>query len=486
MKSITDKSVPTWQRERAFELQKRFADLERRTAAGEKTGDIIAEISAELRDRAIIVRDVDGSELQRKGFAASEGNLWTLLKKWRENHRVVESLLPGYKSAGSHRPMPDGLKAEIQRRATNQLAGHDSKGRAIMAAVYKDLCRDWKAGKYIKGLGTWQQFWQEDARTRALPLPPVVPDFPWHERTFRRHCGSRALRDRGNRGDAAGKKHLPHVQINYANLRRCELYTLDDKRIDTVCIDDAGNPVECYAYILMEVASRTIVAVTLKPATGDKRLRGEDVDELIARGLTTDGFGIGVGYTTHIKFERGHLACSENGQRVLEVGSGGRIKVHRTDMDGDCVWVGSAADKQSGHWAGKAVVESFMRNLDNRLQSLPGARGNRFENSPANLGFEDRHRDVKTSTQTQMARDLGVIRAEALRQGESGKIILPFLLFSQLAKAVMQAAEDHNNTRGHGMQGFSRLAEMEVAPGVWMEVEGSMQAHHEATGIEPF
>lgn len=476
-KNIED--VPAWQQEKAMMLHRRFAELERRARTGEKVKRLIEEIAADLQGRVIIVRDADGAAIEEKPFRASEKNLWTLLGKWRDGERVPEALIPGYQSAGSHRPMPTALKAEIQRRATKELAGHDSKGRAIMAAVYKHLCADWKAGKSIKGLGTWQEYWREDPRTASLPLPPVVPDFPWCERTFRRHCGSRALRDRGNRGDAAGKKHLPHVQINYSRLRKCELYTLDDKRIDHACIDDAGNPVECYAYILMEVASRSIVAVTLKPGSGDKKLKQGDVDELLARGLTTPGFGIGKDYVTHIKFERGDLACSEAGQMILEAGSNGRIKIHRTDMDGDVVWAGTAADKQSGHWAGKAVIESFMRNLDNRLQHLPGARGNRYENSPANLGFEDRHTNTKRDSLTKQAKELGLIRAEAIRRGEGSKIILPFSTFAQLSKAVMQAMDDHNRGRGHGFQGFASVAEMEVAPGVWMEVEGSLRTHDE-------
>ncbi len=473
--------VPAWQQEKSMVIHRRFMELERRAKTGEKVKAIVAEIADDLADRTLIVRDPAGAVLEEKPFRASEKNLWTLLAKWREGGRCPEALVPGYKSAGSHRPMPTTLKAEIQRRATNNLAGHDSKGRAIMAGVYKDLCKEWMAGKFIQGLGTWQDFWREDPRTKGLPLPPVAPEFPWCERTFRRHCGSRALRDRGNRGDAAGKKHLPHVQINYAHLRKCELYTLDDKRIDHACIDDAGNPVECFAYLLMEVASRSIVAVTLKPGSGDKRLHAEDVDELLARGLSTPGFGIGVGYTTHIKFERGDLACTEHAQMILESGSGGGIKVHRTSMDGDVVWAGTAADKQSGHWAGKAVIESFMRNLDNRLQSLPGARGNHYQNSPANLGFEDRHSVTKRDTLTKQAKDLGLIRADALRRGEKSKIILPFLLFSQLSSAVMQAVRDHNESRGHGFQGFSSVAELEVAPGVWMEVEGSLRHHDETT-----
>lgn len=463
-------NVPAWQRERALILHREFLSLERSVAAGVGTTAALQLISESLRDRTIIVRDHQGNEIDRKPLRASVGNLWTLLRKWRAGGRVVETLLPAYRSAGDNRPVPDLLKAEIQRRATNQRGGRDKHGRSNDAAVYRWLCDDWKAGKALPGVGTWQDWWMSDPRTRHLPMPSAAPDFPWTERTVRRHSGNRALKALGNIGAAAANKHLPSLTLDYSKLRKCELYTLDDVRLDISALDDAtGNVVEVVAYILMEVASRSIVAVMVKPAG---HVKAEDVDELLARGLQTPGYGIGVGYVTHIKFERGTVACSEAAQAILEGGSGGRIQVHRTSMDGGTRWAGSAADRASGHAAGKAVIESFNRQLHGRLNHLPGQRGNNAANSPANLGMEDRSAisGSKRDSIVRQAETLGAIRAAAIASGDRPKIELPFLLFSQVRAEVEAAVAAHNADPGHNYQGHGTRTVAEIAPGVWATI----------------
>lgn len=456
-------SAPAWQRERALILHRAFLEAEREIAAGGRATEAVAALADRL----------DGIDAGGRPLRASAQTLWRALGTWREGGRTAAALLPRYTSAGSHRPMPPELIAEIQRRATASRGGRDKHGRSNDAAVYQQLCRDWRAGKVITGLGTWRDWWLDDPRTAGLPQPATAPEFPWCERTVRRHSGSRALKAAGNIGRAEAMKHLPRVEMDYARLRRCELYTLDDARLDLVAIHDlTGQPCELYAYILIEVASRSIVNLTLKT---EKHVRGEDVDEVLAYGLSAPGYGIGVGYPTHIKFERGSVACSEAAQRVLEEGSGGRIVVHRTGMHGGIRWVGAAADIASGNAAGKAVIESFIGRLHSRLLHLPGARGNTAANSPANLGVEHRlkggaGRGDGPRSLVREARQLAAIRLEALRQGGS-KIELPLLLFSQARAEVHAAVDAYNAEAGHDYRGHGTRAEIELAPGVWAAAE---------------
>lgn len=456
-------TAPAWQRERALLLHTRFATLEREVAAGARASALVTALAGEL----------DGAEVAGKALAASENTLWRLLREWRTGGRVATALLPRYHSAGSARPVPPALVAEIQRRASASRGGRDKHGRSNDAAVYQQLERDWRAGKPIEGLGTWRDWWAADERTRHLPQPAAAPDFPWCERTIRRHSGSRALKAAGNLGRAEAMKHLPRVEMDYSKLRRCELYTLDDARLDISAIHDAtGQPVEVYGYILIEVASRMIVNVMLKT---EKHVRQEDVAEVLAYGLSAPGFGIGVDYPTHIKFERGSVACSEATQAILEGGSGGRIIVHRTGMNGGIRWVGSAADRASGNAAGKAVIESFIGRLHSRLLHLPGQRGNNATNSPANLGIEDRLKrsasKKETGTLVDEARKLAAIRLESLRLTGGSKVKLPLLLFSQVRTEVERAIVDYNHEAGHAYQGHGTRTEAEIAPGVWAAID---------------
>jgi hypothetical protein len=458
--------IPGWQRERALTLHQRFVDAERMAKASGGMTTLMTALAAEL----------EGMSFDGRPARCSEKNLWTLLRKWRAGGRTPVALVPGYKSAGSARPVPDGLKAEFQRRATNQRGGRDKHGRANDAAVYKQICRDWKDGKRIEGLGTWRDWWATDERTRTLPMPSEAPEFPWCEKTYRRHSGTKALKAAGNLGAAAALQHLPRVSMDYSRLRRCELYTLDDVRLDVMAINDAtGMPCEVYAYILIEVASRMVVNVMLKT---EKHVRQEDVDEVIAYGLSAPGFGIGIGYTTHIKFERGSVACSEAAQAILEGGSGGRIQVHRTGMNGGIRWVGAAADRASGNAAGKAVIEAFNRRLHGYLGDLPGQRGNAAGNTPANLGVEDRLKKSPgkkdAGSLVDESRKLAAIRMAAMRQGGQ-KIELNLPLFSQVNAAVRRVVDLHNAEPGHDYQGHGTRTEAEVAPGVWAEVMGGME-----------
>ena len=460
-------SLPTskaWHRERAALLHSEFVRL---AAVVELEG---AKLVPALQALANQLR---GTVLPSgKPLACSWQNLRTFYYVWREGDRKAKALLPNYKSPKHVERMPDELAAEIQRLASMPTGGRDKHGKGPDATqIHKRLERDWKAGQPIKGIGTWQEWWQ--ATRPALPLPCVPPSFPWSVKTVTRRIGTRAVRSMGNIGIAAAKKHLPHMKRDYSKLRRCELLTLDDVRLDMMALDDiTGRSVEVKCYILQDVGSRAIIAFILKPADA---IRAEDVDELLAWGLQAEGFGIGDGYTTHIWFERGTVACSEAAQRVLEAGSDGAIQVHRTSMDQGIRWIGSAADKASGHSAGKATIESFNDKLHARLIWIKAQRGNSRENQPANLGVgesdkKDPSKRRAADTLKSEAELLGQFRANALLRGDQLDLRLPMLLVSQLQQEVAGVIRAYNSERGHRMQGFATITEAEITPGVWREV----------------
>jgi len=292
-------------------------------------------------------------------------------------------------------------------------------------------------------------------------------------KTVLRRMGTRAVRALGNRGRAAANKHMPHMERDYSRLRKCEYYTLDDARADLVAIDElTGRVVEVLLYLFMEVSSRQIVGFLCKPK---QNIRAEDVDELLAHCLQTDGFGIGVGYVSHIWFERGTTACSEAAQAVLEAGSEGSIKVHRTGMDGGTRWIGAARDKSSGHANGKAVIESFVRNLHRRLIHLPGQRGNNYANQPANLGvgegdvIDPSKRKINGTLKAEAER-LAQFKLTAMAAGATADLKLPLLTISALQREIAAALKTYNTDRRHGMQGYHTITEAEVGPGVWRQV----------------
>lgn len=462
MSSITKAS--RWQADRAARLHGAFSAVQ--SAVTHEGAPLVASLES-------LAVKLDGTVLSGgKVLRTSTKTLTRLWYVWQAGKCKAAALLPKYKSPKHVRAMPDLLTAEVQKLASAETGGRDKHGKGVEGTgILKQLQGRWMRGESLPGVGTWQEWWA--VTYPALPLPATAPEFPWSAKTIQRKRGSRAVQAMGNLGDAAARKHMPTMKRDYSKLRRCELYMLDDVRLDLVGLDEiTGRVVDIVCYIMIEVASRSIVGFILKPKHA---LKAEDVDELVAYCLQADGFGIGTGYQTHIWFERGTVACTEAAQLVLEAGSDNGIKVHRTSMDGDNFkWIGSAADRASGHAAGKAVIESFNRNLHRRLLHLPGQRGNHKGNQPANLGVGDAV--VKNPSKSDAdtiranAERLGQFKLTAMVKGENADLILPLLTVSQLHREVAKALKDHNTTRGHQMQGFHTITEAEVAPGVWKQV----------------
>lgn len=443
-----------WQRVRAIELHDTFTRIERIIAnEGRSLASALDEASLDLMNKSIQCRD--GSV---KVIKASFTTLKTHYYRWKESGRKAAALLHDYQPGRAQ--TPPKLIAELQRRST-------LPGMANISVVIKSLQDDWNAGKEIPGLGTWQDWWIAKYPTKALPHK--APDFPVSERTLYRAKPSKRERAYGNKGIAAGRGEGPFVNMDYSKLKKCELFTLDDVRLDILCIDETtGKAIEVVCYILMEVASRSIVAYILKPAAAIKQ---EDVDELLAYGLQS--WGIGSGYTTHIKFERGTVACSEAAQKTLEAATEGAIKIHRTSVDGGIRWVGAPRDKASGHAAGKAVIESFNRKLHLMLMGLPGQRGNKFENQPANLGYEGKDKitpgsladECQKLAQFELLANAGKDRSDRIR------LKLAMLYLREVDQAFRDAIKAHNTEPGHDYSGHGEFIEREIAPGVWDDAD---------------
>lgn len=437
-----------WQRERALILHNAFVEAKREI---ELEGRALLKVLADVHGR-LSARILPNGKFLRVGKLV-RGRSATLVRAWYEWTRGgarPEALL--HDSKGFKAKVTPELVKEFQRRCT-------MPGCAHFSAAIKSLKDDWARGEHIPGLGDrleWNLNHNIDLNAET--------EFPISDKTFYRWKPKKRERALGVKGIAAMRQASSFVDMDYSKLRKCELFTLDDVRLDVLCIDErTGYAVEVVCYILMEVASRSIVAWLMKPAAAIKQ---EDVDELVAYGLQCDGFGIGSGYVTHIKFERGTVACSEAARLALEGASEGRIKIHRTSMDGGVRWVGAPADKASGHAAGKAVIESFNRKLHLALMTLPGQRGNKFENQPANLGYAG-PRQIAPGSLADEAQKLDTFN---FLSGGRCKLALPMLYLMDLHKAVREAIEKHNHEDGHDYNDHGTFAQAEVAPGVWKEV----------------
>lgn len=473
-------------RAHALELHSAFHGVERAMRLEKLTQTACLEaLSKSLADVTYNVVNEKGTVTGLYTPGTSVKQLTTKFRKWKKEGRTAEALLPSY-SSPTGKVSPE-LTKEIQRRASLPTGGRNKHASSPASVVYKSLCEDWKQGKPVAGFGTWQEWW--DNNHPGVALPPKAPDFPLCRKTIDRHMPDKLIRATGNIGAAAGKKHAPYITLDYSHLRKCELLTLDDVRLDILCIDErTARAVEVVCYILMECASRSIIGYICKPK---QAIRAADVDELIAYCLQCPGYGIGRDYVTNIIFERGTVACSEAAEVVLEGATDEKIKVRRTGMVGSVRWAGSAADQAVGNSLGKAVIESFNLRLHHALLHLPGQRGNNRDNQPQNLGLVSTKQSSgtgkgkkiqqrkKESNRSQslvreaekLARIQILANANARSPQQRVKLNLPMLYFMQLKNAVKAAIKAHNKETGHAYQGHGFFYEAEIAPGVWEETD---------------
>ena len=181
-----------------------------------------------------------------------------------------------------------------------------------------------------------------------------------------------------------------------AHLMAGQRYTFDDTRADLLALDDiTGNPVEIRFYFAMDTATRRIVAWTWSK-TGVNQpasVNAKQVIRLVARTLRSGGIApAGAGWYTTLKFERGMVACAPAVETALRTISDGRIHVSKTAMDGGKAHAAAPRQAGSGHWMGKAEIESFMRTFAFMCQGIPGQRGGDFRRQPAQLGLTGRNR----------------------------------------------------------------------------------------------
>lgn len=443
-------SIPARWREQALALHAICQELQR----GVKNASLSKAIKGLISEQRELVLSTDEGV---KVVELTERSLRRYFASWEQNPTPLV-FVPKYKSGQVK--VPGELITEFIRRATT--SGRSSDRCDNMRQAMVSLKQDWFNGVSIPGLGTWREWWTQNHQ--GISYPKNTPDFPISERTLYRYQPSKAMRAWGSKGEAAARRILPSITRTREELRPGEVYLFDDVRLDLVCIDDQTmKPSEVRCYIAIDVATNYIPAFTMRAGNSVVKY---DADHLVVRALQT--IGVGIDYTTHLVFERGTMTMSQAAAETLERVSEGRIKVHKTRMNGGRTYVGTPIDAPSGHWMGKAVIESFMRKLHNYLRELPGQRGNNYRNQPANLGYVGHEENGRAGTLVDQTQKLIEIE---LHFDHRVRLDLGLMTSSQVSMAMRQAIEFHNNNRDHNYEGFGCVLQRMVAPNTWGNIE---------------
>lgn len=348
--------------------------------------------------------------------------------------------------------IPEELIAEFKARTVQE-------GMEHISSAFRSLELDWNAGRAVAGLGR---------REGARP-------FPYKLSQFRAFAASTAARRQGSHGKARARREaLPAMRTSTANLRRAELYLLDDSRLDIIATDDlTGRPVECRLYWMIDVGPRRIEGFVLREMG---HIKANDVDTLVTRVLRSSGLAaLGAGYKTRVKFEGGTVSCSPARKSLLLGSWPAQLEIDSTSMDGGKNHPGAPVQSGSGHWMGKAHIESFMRTVSFFLEHLPGQRGGTFRRQPAQLGLQGRDREsgylnyhLGSSLHEAALLEYGNRALEWIETGEvasapEGGVHLRRLKVSALhpvswiQHAIQEFIAYYNGRTDHRMEGFDRI-----------------------------
>lgn len=343
--------------------------------------------------------------------------------------------------------VPEDFAAALRSKACEP-------GVLLFSAAVRYFEIRWKCGEEVPGLG----------RAREAGEP-----FPYTVRQLRKLAPSRVARVIGGRGKAAAKFDglLAAPAVAARELRLRERIVLDDKRLDLVALDDeTGRPVSLVLYIAMDETTRQVLGYLLRE---DGAVRQTDVEGLVTFILRVCGFaGHSAGYATHLIFERGTVAISEERKRLIEALFPGEIVIHRTSMIGGTNFAGDFHQVATGNFFGKGKLESFMATLDRYLAHVPGQRGNVYRNQPAMLGdltlTPERLAEARQLKGTmieeavlcaQMARAVAWVDdgkaalPGAFQAAQASGVRAPLLYVSQVHTALQAMIAHYNCERGH-------------------------------------
>ena len=380
----------------------------RKSLAGEKAAarQTVEDYKAHPRTRQMRITErlPGGHERARNanvrlgGFGLATLRGWAA--KWETAGRDLAALAPARKGR-SGRPAED-VPEQLVRRVLAWLA---KSPRADLPKALAAARTEWP--------GDW----------------PEISVASWARR-INKLDASGAIRILGASGVAEFRaRHSPVIERDYSNMGYNELWELDDVTMDFYGYNTSlERLVRPKAYAIIRVATREWISVT---ATETPIVK-DQVRSLLGLALASPHGGL----PAAIRFERGATACDAQTEEILSVLG---IKVQRTSMDGGKKHAGAFEEHARGHFQGKGVVESNIRQIhgvtwDALLQ----------------VGTEERH---------SAPQNLEPIKDAIIAAARKGQII-PELRPEQWQAGIAEALKQRNNTPHTGL---ARIVDAEAS-----------------------
>jgi hypothetical protein len=343
----------------------------------------------------------------------------------------------------------------------------DENHRKVRPA-WRKLVRIWRAGGRVPGFGCWQEWYTAQRPGEPIPAecPPDLPD-GWSYRSLSRRAPTPAERALTQRGVLAARQEIPTVIGTREGIRFLEWVVLDDFRCDFRVLDPRSpTPVQINGILALDVGAALALRFGLRPAIEredgtEEGIKRRDTKAIIAGILGT--YGYPDRYTMNLIVERGTATIPPDDAAAIEEITGGRVKVHYTQMISGNVF--GFADRPMGNYLGKAWLESYFNLTHNEAADLPGQIGARYELAP--LSTEARAREAEA-----------LVKAGQFLPPETRMALrFPFQT-SEEARVSMEHIFRRLNARAdHALEGFGEVME-------WREQRlEKWRSAHEAIGL---
>jgi hypothetical protein len=410
----------------------------------ERVRELLAVMQAAHDDDRGVVKALQAVALQNHGRPGwSFPTLRTRYYAWLADNRSWRALTLNYRH-GSSLPaaFTDFLRTMVLRE-------HRSRKQAIHRV--REL---WREGRPVPGYGSWREWFASAYPDREAPKH-FAGDYPqgWGKSNLYDNMPSRVQHTLATRGRAAAEKMLPHIERDPGRLRFLELLAVDDFECDAMAIYDR-KPVRVRGIAIIDVASRTHLAVGFKPAiTGDEGRRvaitRADVQGLLRSVFET--WGVPRDYPMTVLCENAAAAVTAELEASLDLFFNGQVRISRTGMLNHKTLANGFIER-GGKPNEKGWIESLFNLMHNRAGNLPGQKGSRYDNAPGDL-------EAKLKYVAQLA------AYENVTDETWDEFRTPFMSFDELVSAYEEVFDWMDNRTEHKLLGFDEVREWRLGPG---------------------
>lgn len=457
----------------------------------------IDQLVASGRQHGQAITAVAQAHRGQRGF--SQANLLKDWLLWRNGgqKRDVQGQLKGphYTARDWRIFVPNWTNGDAQSALKNsafvnhvqRLHAETTREDATGNALHNRLLDDWFAGKEIPGYGTIFTWCAEQGR--PIPAGHVVrrsTNYPagWSvDNLLRMLPKSRAKRALVQRGEHAAHDHWGDQLLrDRSKLMPFQLVTFDDLRFDIRVIMDMGNGtaqvVYPWAIFALDVATGMILAKGVvghytrdTDSDGGKAGTKRGIQQSDTRFLLhslLERFGLPVDWQMGLLLENASASIGSEDELLFTSLTG--VRFDKTGMVRQQLLKSGFRDEGGMPWQ-KGWIEALFRGLHCRINHLPGTVGRRY--------------DLTRGTQADMeAYALRVFRS-ALDQGLPTNLLqLPILTLDQFHSVLDDYVLRLNWRIAHKLQGFCKVFEMEVQPGLFIRHDDPRAHQILATGAQ--